>query len=522
MKIFRHPDKFQVLKEATNALNNLLEERKNLPTLLLLSGGSALNLLVGVQSKNLGPHLTIGMLDERYSKDSEVNNFARFRKTKFYRRALEAGPSFIDTRIQGDESLDEFAKRFENELRNWVQGNPEGMVISTQGVGIDGHTAGIMPYPENPKLFKNLFENNERWAVGYDATSAKNKYPLRVTVTIPFLQNVVDVSIVYVSGDDKLDALNKILSPKGTLWETPARIIRSERSIMMFTNLPQNLRTKIFLDGGDPEETKEIISLLVFLDGQTTNPTLLSKNPQAEERIEHGEKFAPEEIIEFYQKVVKEISGLIPDGSVSVETYADHSTTAEDLLKQGREMFSWIPNAHIKYPTTKAGLIAAERSIKEGIRVNMTLCFSQEQAAAVYAATRGASKGQVFVSPFVGRLDNRLENGMGLVKNIIEMYKKGDGHVEVLTASVRNIDHLLCAIQFGSDIVTAPFKILKEWGEKGMPVPDNKYRYNPQNVKDMPYKDIDITKRWQEFDIAHELTEQGMERFSQDWNQLVK
>lgn len=285
---------------------------------------------------------------------------------------------------------------------------------------------------------------------------------------------------------------------------------------------PQNLKTKIFLDGGDPEETKEIINLLGFLDGQTTNPTLISKNPAAKKRLEEGKKFSEGEITKFYRGVVEEISQLIPKGSVSIEVYADRCCTrAEAMLKQGKEMFSWIPNAHIKYPATNEGLAAAEQSIKNGIRVNMTLVFTQEQAAAVYSATRGAKKGDVFVSPFVGRLDDKGENGMALIKNIIAMYKNGDGHVEVLTASVRSIDHFLYAIKLGSAIVTAPFKILKEWGEKGLPLPKDNFSYAADGLKKIPYKKIDLSRNWQTFDIAHELTDKGIDRFSEDWNALI-
>ena len=121
---------------------------------------------------------------------------------------------------------------------------------------------------------------------------------------------------------------------------------------------------------------------------------------------------------------------------VSIEVFADFDTTAENMLAQGREMFSWIPNAYVKYPCTKEGLHAAQASVREGIRVNMTLCFSQEQAGAVYAATKG-SKQPVYVSPFLGRLDDRGENGMDLVRNIKKMYEPGDGHVLVLAASIR-------------------------------------------------------------------------------------
>lgn len=148
-----------------------------------------------------------------------------------------------------------------------------------------------------------------------------------------------------------------------------------------------NLKSKIFLDGGDPEQSRQVIKLCGFLDGQTTNPTLISRNPEVAQRLEKGKKFRREEIFDFYKQVVKEISAVIPQGSVSVEVYASKETSSDQMLKMGEEMFSWIPNAHIKFPTTTEGLKAAERAVLEGIRVNMTLCFSQEQAAAVYGAT---------------------------------------------------------------------------------------------------------------------------------------
>jgi transaldolase len=192
------------------------------------------------------------------------------------------------------------------------------------------------------------------------------------------------------------------------------------------------------------------------------------------------------------------------------------------MLKQGEEMFSWIPNAHIKFPISKEGLKATEQAVQKGLRVNLTLCFSQEQAAAVYAATRGAKKGDVFVSPFIGRLDDRGENGMDLITNIIRMYGQGDGHVEVLSASVRTMDHLLYALNIGSDIITAPFEILKQWGEKGLPLPDDSYCYNSRDLKMIPFRGIDLGKNWTDYDLSHDLTIKGMERFSADWNDLIR
>lgn len=280
---------------------------------------------------------------------------------------------------------------------------------------------------------------------------------------------------------------------------------------------PNNLKTRIFLDSGDPAETREALSILGFLDGQTTNPSLIAKNPDTS-----GKKFGGKELLNFYRKVVEEVSLLIPKGSVSVEVYADSSTTAEEMLKQGREFFKWIPNAHIKYPTTKEGLKAAEISIKEGIRVNMTLVFSQEQAAAVYATTRGARKGEVFLSPFVGRLDDIGENGMDLIANIIKMYEQGDGHVEVLTASVRSLNHFVGAIELGSDIITSPIKILKEWTAAGCLTEIVNLKSEISNLKPIPYQEINLNKPWQEYNIQHELTDKGIKKFAEDWNNLIQ
>lgn len=284
---------------------------------------------------------------------------------------------------------------------------------------------------------------------------------------------------------------------------------------------PINCKTKIFLDSGDPNETKEAIKTLGFLDGQTTNPTLIAKNPYARDRFERGEKFTRDEILLFYKEVIKKISSLLPAGSVSVEVYADKETTKEEITKQAKEMYLWIQNAHIKLPINTAGLDAAEELVKENFRLNMTLCFSQEQAGAVYSATKSA-KHVIFVSPFVGRLDDLKLNGMDLIDNIIKMYKEGDGHVKVLSASVRSIEHFLCSIKLGADIITSPLKILKEWANMGMPIPDENYIYNSDGLSAIDYKNISLNKDWREYDIKHELTYKGIDRFASDWTGLLK
>lgn len=280
--------------------------------------------------------------------------------------------------------------------------------------------------------------------------------------------------------------------------------------------------SKIFLDSGDSKETKEILDLLGFLDGQTTNPSLFAKNPEVQAKLAKGEKFSKDEVFSVYRQIVSDISAQIPNGSVSVEVYADANTGVEDILRQAREMNAWIPNAHIKIPITKTGLEAAEILVKEGVRLNITLVFSQQQAAAIYAVSRGAVNGQVYLSPFIGRFDDRGEDGMSFIKNVIEMYKRSDGHVQVLSASVRTYAHLLRCLQLESDIVTVPSRVLKEWSANDFYLPDANWHYDAGALKPLPYENISLDKNWREYNIRHDLTDKGLEKFAGDWNGLTK
>ncbi len=283
---------------------------------------------------------------------------------------------------------------------------------------------------------------------------------------------------------------------------------------------PHDLTTRIFLDGADPEETRRIIAVVGFLDGQTTNPTLVAKNPVLLERISR-KKPTQDELYSYYRGIVEEISSLIPEGSVSIEVYADETTEPTEMLKKAEWMNTWIPNAHIKFPTTRKGLAAARMALQSGIHVNMTLCFSQAQAAAVYAATAGATPGDVFVSPFIGRLDDRGQNGMDLIRNIIRMYRQGDGHVHVLAASVRTIGHFNASLRYGADIITAPYKLIAEWADAGRKIPQGDYSYDAGGLAPIAFAEIDLRRDWTEYDIRHELTDQGIEKFAHDWNGLI-
>ncbi|HWB33483.1 MAG TPA: transaldolase family protein [Acidobacteriaceae bacterium] len=289
---------------------------------------------------------------------------------------------------------------------------------------------------------------------------------------------------------------------------------------------PETRKTKILVDGGDPEETLRVKSMIGFVDGQTTNPSLVAKNPEIRRRIASGHRLSVEEQSEEYKRIVRKISPLVGDAGVSIEVFADLGTTAEQMLGQGEEMFSWIPNAYIKYPCTHEGLRAAQMSVERGIRVNITLCFSQEQAGGVYAATH-ASKAPAYVSPFIGRLDDRGENGMDLIKNIQRMYEDGDGHVHVLAASIRSVDQLLACFSLGVELVTAPTKVLEAWAAKRLPMPDRHFVYRGVDtagkpLKPIPYENIDLNKSWTAFDLRHDLTTKGIEKFVADFEGTVR
>jgi transaldolase len=274
-------------------------------------------------------------------------------------------------------------------------------------------------------------------------------------------------------------------------------------------------KTKILVDGGDPDETRHVKELLGFVDGQTTNPSLIAKNPHIKELIASGHKLSSSEEMDEYKQIVQIISPLVGDGGVSIEVFSDEKTTALEMLDQGREMFSWIPNAYIKYPCTAEGLRAAQMSVRQDMRVNITLCFSQQQAAAVYAATKG-TKDPVYVSPFVGRLDDIGQNGMDVVKNIKRMLLKGDGHVLVLAASIRSLEHLLYCFVLDSELATVPAKILELWASKNFPMPDKQFQYKTSG-KPIPYEELDLEQPWEKFDVRHELTRKGIEKFAADY-----
>src|SRR2546422_5868201 len=191
---------------------------------------------------------------------------------------------------------------------------------------------------------------------------------------------------------------------------------------------------KFFLDTANLNEIREAASFGVA-DGVTTNPTLISKEGNVD-----------------FEKHIAAICEIVK-GPVSAECTSEDT---EGMLLEGREYSKIAPNVVIKCPLTRAGLKATQILSGEGIKVNVTLCFSAAQA--ILAAKAGAS----FISPFLGRLDDIGENGLLLLQDIIEIYRNYDWKTEVLAASLRHPIHVIEAARLGSDIGTMPYKVLEQ------------------------------------------------------------
>ncbi len=294
---------------------------------------------------------------------------------------------------------------------------------------------------------------------------------------------------------------------------------------------------KIFLDSGDPAETRKAKSLLGHLEGQTTNPSLVAKHPEVQKLLAAGKKLNEKDLLGMYEQIVKEIEKQIA-GSISAEVYATWDTTASEMLVQAEKMYGWGKHMHIKFPTIPEGLKAAHEFSKKGGRVNMTLVFDQVQAAATYVATlptdAASHKHQHFVSPFIGRWDDRGYNGLDLVKNIIRMYKTFDkqfhhtrhqSQVQLLAASIRSLPHLYACIFMEADIVTIPLKLIQAWIEDLRWMPDEHYRIENNGLKSIVYQPLPLHKQYEAYSIEKvegSLLDEGLKKFASDWNNLLE
>ncbi len=190
---------------------------------------------------------------------------------------------------------------------------------------------------------------------------------------------------------------------------------------------------KLFIDTANVSEITEAASWGI-LDGVTTNPSLVAKEGRS------------------YRDLVAEICQIVP-GPVSAEVIA---TDADGMEREGRELATIAENVVIKLPITRDGIKVCARFAEEGIPTNLTLCFSPAQALLV------AKAGATYVSPFVGRLDDVGQDGMQLIREIVQIYDAYEFPTQVLVASVRHPQHVVESTLAGADVATVPFKILEQ------------------------------------------------------------
>lgn len=214
---------------------------------------------------------------------------------------------------------------------------------------------------------------------------------------------------------------------------------------------------RIFLDTANIDEIRQAAKLGV-ISGVTTNPSLVAK----EKRVD-------------IKAVIQEISSIV-DGPISAEVL---SLEPEAMIQEAREVSSWSPNVVVKIPISASGLEAMAVLSKEGIKTNLTLCFSLNQALL------GAIAGATYVSPFVGRLDDIGHDGMQLVSEIVEVFDHYKLPSQVIAASIRHPLHVIVAAQAGAHIATVPYTVLMQM-------------------------------------IKHPLTDIGISRFAEDWRSIQK
>lgn len=225
----------KLIEKAAKYLDELvLISSKNNGVLFLVSGGSCLNVVNGMENC-WNENVTIGVIDERYTSDFNISNFGQMKNLPFWQKVTRNNCRVINTEIRTGETLGAAAARMEKQWKNWRKHNRQGKIIVLLGMGVDGHTAGIMPMPEDKAKFSTLFGDNSGWVCGYDCGD-KNAHRYRLTATLPFLIKEPKEVVVFVTGKEKKEKWEEISNSEKNVWDLPIKVIKSMPNVTYFTD----------------------------------------------------------------------------------------------------------------------------------------------------------------------------------------------------------------------------------------------------------------------------------------------
>lgn len=219
---------------AAEYISDLLATNQGRPILLLLAGGSSVEIFDLINPEYLSEKITVTVTDERFTDDLSENNFDILQTTRFYDHLTQVDAFCINTSVFAGDTIEEHAARFEKNIQDWIKEFPKGIIIGLYGMGLDGHIGGIIPGLYSGAAFEERFNGEHLVNTVIDDTKT-SPFPERVSTTLTFMRKV-DYPLLYIKGDKKKPVLQKALDPQTTLEDMPAHIILDMKNPVIFTD----------------------------------------------------------------------------------------------------------------------------------------------------------------------------------------------------------------------------------------------------------------------------------------------
>jgi 6-phosphogluconolactonase/glucosamine-6-phosphate isomerase/deaminase len=230
IEIHKAATKEKAASEACAQLQRLFDETRR-PLLFLSSGGSALGLLDGLIPPTNANHMTLSVLDDRYTPDPAGSNRMQFLERPAVKKLITNGAGLLPVSVDLNQSLGINAQLWGEAVISWKSTHPTGQIVATIGIGPDKHTYGVLPFPDQ-STFEQTFGNGQPY-VGYHALVA-TAYPDRITPN-PLAHPFIDIGIIYAVGAEKRNAIKAVIEGTGSVWNTPALLLRNLPSAMLYT-----------------------------------------------------------------------------------------------------------------------------------------------------------------------------------------------------------------------------------------------------------------------------------------------